>query len=65
MKKLLRTMLCLFLTPLLLLAGCAGGSTTSENPGSADPSDTPSEEPKTPDPRAEAVWSSDYADGAN
>ena len=66
MKKLLRTMLCLFLTPLLLLAGCAGGNnTSSENTEPADPSDTPSEEPKTPDPRAEAVWSSDYADEAN
>lgn len=63
MKKLLKTLLCLFLTlPLLLAAGCTTGNTgdpSEDNTG--DPSDTPSV-PTEPDPRAEALWNDTYAD---
>lgn len=68
MKKLLKTLLCLFLTlPLLLAAGCTTGNTgdtSGDNLGnSGDSSDTPSV-PTEPDPRAETLWNDTYADEA-
>lgn len=62
MKKLLKTLLCLFLTlPLLLAVGCTGD--TGETSGDVS-SDDSGEAPKTPDPRAESLWSDTYADEA-
>lgn len=68
MKKLLKTLLCLFLTlPLLMAIGCTGSEETSSEEPSGDTSDESSEEfqlPTTPDPRAEGLWSDLYADEA-
>ncbi|MCH5183089.1 MAG: hypothetical protein J1E00_02845 [Oscillospiraceae bacterium] len=74
MKKLLRSLLCLLLTlPLLLSVGCASneqGDPSKDTPAddpSGNPSDDPSVEPDPtptePDPRAESLWNSAYADG--
>lgn len=62
MKKTLKTVLCLLLTlPLLLAIGCTSTG-TNEHSGSETPSDESDNTPKTPDPRAEALWDARYAD---
>ncbi len=57
----------LLLTLLLLLTACGGNANDASEPAdeTSNVETTVSEEPKTPDPRAEAVWSSEYADEAH